>query len=237
MDHKTCAITTEEETNCLTYEFLIQFTDTTGQPLDTFTPRWVSYTFAVENNSVFKQYCKQAGLLFMLSKPKPLSLKERKALKEKKLTQMFGDTIQIESEEIGEKDEADYEINDLAEIEVDNQIYDEEFIERATEYEEPILSPEPSTLKKQKKQKETLDKETLDNRNNTSKMLKSVKEPKRKQIKKLLNTSDDGIHSDLVNVDTRHQIQSRKNNNKITEESTLRRSNRQRRPNVNYTGY
>ena len=44
--------------------------------------------------------CKQAGLLFMLLKPKPLSTKERKALKEKKLTQSFGDTIQIESEEI-----------------------------------------------------------------------------------------------------------------------------------------
>ena len=195
MDHKTCAITSEEETNCLTYEFLIQFNDANGQPLDNFTPRWVSYTFAVENTSVFKKYCKQAGLLFMLSKPKPLSLKDRKALKEKKLTQMFGDTIQIESEEIvGEKDETDYEINDLAEIEVDNQIYDEAFIERATEFEEPINS-EPIRLKKQKKRNETFQIQDR-SRNNTSKQSKLV-----------------------------------------IEESTLRRSNRQRRPNVNYTGY
>ena len=114
-------------------------------------------------------------------------------MKEKKLTQMFGDTIQIESEEIGEKDETDYEINDLADIEVDNHIYDEAFIERATGFEEPINS-EPIRLKKQKKRNETF--QIPDSRNNTSKQSKLV-----------------------------------------IEESTLRRSNRQRRPNVNYTGY
>ena len=99
MSHKSGAIASEEETDCFIYECLIQFTDNAGNPPDTFTPRWVSYTVEVENNSVFKQYRKQAGLLFMSSKPKPLSTKERKALKEKELTQSFDDSIRIESGE------------------------------------------------------------------------------------------------------------------------------------------
>ena len=102
----------------------------------------------------------------MLLKPKPLSTKERKALKEKKLTQSFGDTIQIESEEIiKETEEVDFDINDLAEIEVDNQIYDEAFREFTIQHETPLNTS--STKQKKLKNKSIITESRVEN-NNTS---------------------------------------------------------------------
>ena len=97
-DHKTCATTAVEERNRLTYEFLIQFVDHKREPLDKFSPRWVNYTFVVGNKSVFNEYCKRSGLFFMLSPEKPLTIKQKKQLKEKQLTETFGTDL---TQEVG----------------------------------------------------------------------------------------------------------------------------------------
>ena len=90
LDHRTCAQTSAEELNKLTYEFRIEFLDAnTNQPLPWLKQRWVNFMFVVQGKS-FKDYCNSHNLKFLLVKEPKLTTAQKKKLKEKLLEEKVG---------------------------------------------------------------------------------------------------------------------------------------------------
>ena len=165
----------------------------------------------------------------MLSKPKKLTDKEKKELKLKKLTQVFGEDIQKTSDEMGEEEEVidddDDDINDLAEIVIDNDVYDEELIELTMEHEE-TSSHSVEIPDKKSKQSSKIPKVSKP---------KPVHKSKRKKTTMSPEFSDNEVSSKVRKRNTSSRTQVHEDISRPNTDATLRRSSRQRRPNVNYT--
>ena len=154
--------------------------------------------------------------------------KEKKEMKLKKLTQVFGEDIQKTSDEMGEEEEViddDDDINDLAEIVIDNDVYDEDLIELTMEHEESS-SPTVEIPKKKSKPSSKISKVSKP---------KPVPKSKRKKTTITPECSDNEVSSKVRKRNTSSRKQVHEEISKLNTDATLRRSSRQRRPNVNYT--